>query len=193
MQLTTLQDCLNVLTDGELFEHDFSSNISNIFQWVNESADLSLKSKERIIASFKLRELLIDVSFDEGLSFSDSSAIYNLLLEELRFHGKEHLIGLCFNANYKLIKKDILSIGSVDTVLVSPRDVFKFAFINNASFIALAQNHPSGDATPGESDIELTKTIAKIGKVVGIRLIDHIIIGKNTYFSMYEEDESMFK
>lgn len=76
--------------------------------------------------------------------------------------------------------------GTVDRSLVHPREVFKNAYLLSASYIICIHNHPSGDPTPSNEDINLTIKLKEIGELHGIGLVDHIIIGNNTYYSFYE-------
>ncbi len=87
----------------------------------------------------------------------------------------------------KYLDKLKLFIGSINLSIVHPREVFKNAYLLSASFIICIHNHPSGDATPSKEDIIITKKLNEIGNIHGIPLIDHIIIGKNNYYSFYQD------
>ena len=80
-----------------------------------------------------------------------------------------------------------VSIGSINTSVVHPREVFKTAILSNAASIILAHNHPSGDVTPSKQDINITHRINECGKILGIDLLDHLIIGDDTYTSLKEK------
>lgn len=84
----------------------------------------------------------------------------------------------------RLINCETISDGGVDITLLRPREVFANAFKNSATFVILAHNHPSGGLEPSESDIEVTKKLARIGKMLGVWLQDHVIIGSDGYVSM---------
>jgi len=93
-------------------------------------------------------------------------------------YKKEHLMGIYLDSRYKVIKKELISLGIVDSHIVHPREVFKPAIINSASFIVLLHNHPSENVIPTNEDIEITKMLVKAGKILGIQLLDHIIFCK---------------
>ena len=87
----------------------------------------------------------------------------------------------------KYIDKKRLFIGSINSSIAHPREIFKNAYLLSASFIICIHNHPSGDPTPSKEDMMITKNLKKIGELHAIYLIDHIIIGKNSYYSFYED------
>lgn len=86
----------------------------------------------------------------------------------------------------RLILKKELFIGTINEINISPREIFKEALKENASFIVLCHNHPSGDVTPSMQDDLTTEKLIEIGKIMQIRVIDHLIIGSDSYFSYYE-------
>jgi DNA repair protein RadC len=87
---------------------------------------------------------------------------------------------LLLNARNKLIRVEEISDGTLDTILVHPREVFKSAISANAAAIVLVHNHPSGDPTPSEADIKVTRDLIRAGKLLKIEVIDHVIIGRAT-------------
>lgn len=91
---------------------------------------------------------------------------------------KEHLRGLYLNSHYRVIHDEVLSIGSINANLIHPREVFKPAIEYGAAAIILVHNHPSGITKPSAADIEVTEQLVAAGKIIGIHLIDHIIIGQ---------------
>lgn len=108
-------------------------------------------------------------------------------LKEIREHKKEHFIIFFLDSRNQEIKREIVSIGSLNANLVHPREVFEPAIKNLAAQVILAHNHPSGDPEPSEDDVELNKRLAEAGKILGIEVIDHIVIGKNGYLSFKEK------
>lgn len=108
-------------------------------------------------------------------------------LRDLRNHKKEHFVIFYLDSRNQEIKREIISIGSLNANLVHPREVFEPAIRNLAAQIILAHNHPSGDPTPSEDDLEITKRLIESGKILGIEVIDHIIVAKNKFFSFKEK------
>jgi len=104
-------------------------------------------------------------------------------LKDLREHKKEHFVIFYLDSRNQEIKREIISVGSLNASLVHPREVFEPAVRNLAAQIILAHNHPSGDSEPSEDDIKLTKRLVEAGKILGIEVIDHIIVVKDKYTS----------
>jgi len=106
--------------------------------------------------------------------------IADLLREENRLYDVEHFQVVLLNTRRKLIRVEQISQGTLDTILVHPREVFKLAIAANASAVVLAHNHPSGDPTPSEADIKVTRDLIRAGHLLKIEVLDHVIIGKRT-------------
>lgn len=120
-------------------------------------------------------------------SFQDPSSVAGLFMERMRHLETEHVyLLLCDNKNH-LIKEILLSKGTVNASVLSPREIFIEALRFHAVCIFLIHNHPSGDPTPSKQDIAITHTIFEVSKMIQIPLVDHIIIGDNTYISLKEK------
>ncbi len=104
----------------------------------------------------------------------------------MREQKKEMFIELCLDTKNQIIKEETISIGSLNSNIVHPREVFKMAMAESAAHIIVTHNHPSGDPTPSMEDIEITKKLAETGKIMGIDVLDHVIIGDGRHFSMKE-------
>lgn len=100
---------------------------------------------------------------------------------------QEEFYCLYLAANNTIIDEELVFIGTVNHSMVHPRDVFKRAYELNASYIICVHNHPSGDVRPSKDDENVTLRFKQIGALMGVRVIDHIIIGKTTYYSFLEE------
>jgi len=109
-------------------------------------------------------------------------------LKDLRDHKKEHFVIFYLDSRNQEIKREIVSVGSLNANLVHPREVFEPAVRNLAAQIILAHNHPSGDPEPSEDDLEITKRLVESGKILGIEVIDHIIITKTGFISFKEKN-----
>ncbi|MCD6381780.1 MAG: DNA repair protein RadC [Candidatus Aenigmarchaeota archaeon] len=107
--------------------------------------------------------------------------------DELKTKEKEHLVGLYLNTRNKLLGKIVLSIGNLDSSIVDPKEVYKHALRLNAYGVILLHNHPSGDPTPSDEDIHITKIIEKAGAILNVKLIDHIVVGENSLVSLKEK------
>ena len=103
---------------------------------------------------------------------------------QLKGRKKEHFLVLSLDTRNRLINRKLVSIGSLDTSIVHPREVFKEAVSSCAASVIFAHNHPSGDPEPSKEDIELTKRLAKAGEIMGIDVLDHIIVCDRSYLSL---------
>lgn len=106
--------------------------------------------------------------------------VADLLREENRLFEVEQFQILLLNTRRRLIRIERLARGTLDTVLVHPRDVFKLAIAANASAVVLVHNHPSGDPTPSEADIRVTRDLIRAGQLLKIDVLDHIILGRRS-------------
>lgn len=118
--------------------------------------------------------------------FNTPASIANYFMEDLRHRETEVLMAVFLNTRHMLIKSIELTKGTVNASLMSARELFIEALKYNAVYIALLHNHPSGDPSPSREDIINTRKIHEAGKLIGIELIDHIIIGDNRYESLKE-------
>jgi DNA repair protein RadC len=140
----------------------------------------------QIVACFELSRRL--EMFDSSPKFKINSPedVYRRLYPTMRELKKEHFIELCLDTKNQVIREDTISIGSLNANVVHPREVFRTALIESASSIIVSHNHPSGDPIPSREDIEITKKLVETGKIMGISVLDHVIIGDGKHFSMKE-------
>lgn len=136
----------------------------------------------------ELAKRLSKATYTEGLSFHHPKSIAKCYMEDMR-HSKQEVIKLLMlNSKSRLIGEKNISKGTVNTSVITPRELFIEALENNSVFIILLHNHPSGDATPSKEDLLITERIRKAGSLIGIELLDHIIIGNNCYTSLRESN-----
>jgi DNA repair protein RadC len=116
----------------------------------------------------------------------------NAVFEYLRHIGglnREHCLLLTLDARRQVIAKHEISVGTVDASLVHPREVFRPAILDAASFVIVAHNHPSGDTNPSDEDLVITRRLATAGKILGISVLDHVVIGGDGYYSLQEHHQ----
>jgi len=104
-------------------------------------------------------------------------------MEDMRHLEKEHLVLVMLDNRCRLIKDKVLSVGTSTGSMVSIREIFKEALDNRAASVVLLHNHPSGNPSPSREDMKVTRSVLEAGKIIGIELLDHIVIGDNSYFS----------
>ena len=114
--------------------------------------------------------------------------VVSLVRSRLKGKKKEYFLAILLDTRSQLIKIAEISIGSLDSSIVHPREVFKEAISASAASVIFAHNHPSGDPEASEDDVNLTKRLAKAGEIVGIDVLDHVIIGDKKYLSLKREE-----
>ncbi len=112
--------------------------------------------------------------------------VYTLMKKRLKDADREHFYALLLNTKNVVLAVELISIGSLNASIVHPREILKPAIVASAASILLVHNHPTGDPAPSNEDIEFTRRMAKCGKLIGIELLDHVIIGDGCYRSLKE-------
>ena len=148
----------------------------------------AVKAIEFLAALELGRRVYEDKPLENNLKFNSAVKIYNHFKSELSGIEQEFFFCVYLNQHKKLIEKKLLFKGTLNRSLIHPREIFKEAYLCSAAYIICVHNHPSGNIIPSEEDINVTDSLVKIGKMQGIPVLDHIIIGGNKYFSFYENN-----
>lgn len=114
--------------------------------------------------------------------------VVELLVKDLETLDRELFFVINLRTSGQVINANIATMGTLNTCLYSPREIFKSSILSNAASVILAHNHPSGECKPSNMDLICTKRLATCGEIIGIPVLDHVIIGKDTYLSMKEEN-----
>jgi len=140
----------------------------------------------QILALFELsKRIKSGVIAEKVVNSSEDIAKY--YMERMKGLKREHLIAVFLDSKNKIINDKIISIGTLNSSLVHPREVFKEAIKSSANAIILVHNHPSGDCGPSSEDIEITDRVREAGEMVGIKLLDHVIVGKYKHYSYIQK------
>lgn len=140
----------------------------------------------QLLCLAEISKRMVKLEAEAGIRMADPHTVANYYMEEMRHLKKEQCRLLLFDTKSKMLGEEILSIGTINSSILSPREVFVTALAHEAVHIILVHNHPSGDPTPSKEDQLITRKIVEAGNLVGIRLMDHIIIGDNRYISLKE-------
>ncbi|MCI2049995.1 MAG: DNA repair protein RadC [Lachnospiraceae bacterium] len=135
----------------------------------------------RILSIAELSRRLSQCRESGTLSFSSPDSVYRCYGEKLRHKDREELLLLMLDNRLSLIAEEVVTVGTVNSTLISVREIFSLALREKAVNIMLLHNHPSGDPTPSEQDISVTGRIREAGELLEIRLVDHIIVGDDFY------------
>ena len=133
-----------------------------------------------LAAAFTLARKMAEELHRESPLLETPEEVANLLREDTRLRNVETFQILLLNTRRRLIDVVKISDGTLDTILVHPREVFRPAIAANAAAVVLAHNHPSGDPTPSEADIKVTRDLIRAGQLLKIEVLDHVIIGRAT-------------
>ena len=112
--------------------------------------------------------------------------LFKLLRPRIGREDREHFVAVLLSTRNAVIGIETISVGSLNASIVHPREVFKPAILHSAAAIALAHNHPSGDVTPSEEDLAITRRLKEAGNLLGIDLVDHVVIGHRSFTSLKE-------
>lgn len=140
-----------------------------------------------LVAAFEIsRRVESQSKWFSNKKITSSSDIAEIFIPLFRDEVKEKFIVVCLNSANKIIRYEIISVGSLNSSIVHAREVFKVAIENNSANIILLHNHPSGNEDPSKEDINVTKKLVEAGKVLEINVFDHIIIAENNYTSFVD-------
>ncbi|MGW7943947.1 RadC family protein [Staphylococcus xylosus] len=138
-------------------------------------------------AAFELGERMHSGSLEEKIQITSPQDVANFMMGKMEHLTQEKFIVLFLNSKNVIIKQKTIFIGTLNSSVIHPREIFSEAIKCASNAIVVLHNHPSGDTTPSKEDIRATNILRKCGEILGIDLLDHIIIGDHTYMSMVED------
>ncbi|MBN8208466.1 DNA repair protein RadC [Bacillus sp. NTK071] len=141
----------------------------------------------QLIAAMELGRRVSRLQLEERYTIRSPEDGANYVMEDMRFLSQEHFVCLYLNTKNQVLHRQTVFVGSLNASIVHPREVFREAFRRSAASLICFHNHPSGDPTPSREDIEVTKRLAECGKMLGIDMLDHIIIGDQKFISLKEK------
>lgn len=191
---------LNAVTHGRLTEtkaHDLAREITEDKTFLSridtvsvpEFIELGLEEQEAV-ALVSMAEVLKRslVKKSERESVFSSERLGKKLIAQIGHKEQEHLMAIYLNNQNQIVDERVISIGTKNRSLASPSDILRYAVRCNASSIIVAHNHPSGSVAPSGNDREFTRTIMECCKLFEIVLLDHVVVGRDTYYSFREKD-----
>lgn len=177
------EEILKLETNGEGIEKLYHLSTSDLMS----IHGIGKVKAGQIIALCELSSRLSKIQARAKLSFHSPDSIARYYMGDFRSYRQEHLMMLMLDSKNHLMGERLISKGTANASMAEPRDIFGEALRMGAVFIILIHNHPSGDATPSTADLNVTQRIYEAGEILGIRLLDHIIVGDGTYKSLKEE------
>ncbi len=149
---------------------------------------IGLCKAAQIQAAIELGKRISTHSGEEKVKVDSPLVVVDLLMEEMRYLKKEHFKTIILDTKNHIICIENVSVGNLNASIVHPREVFNLAIRKSANAIILVHNHPSGDPTPSTEDINITHRLIEAGNIIGIKVLDHIIIGDNKYISFKQRN-----
>ena len=140
-----------------------------------------------IIAAIELGKRVSEYTLEDKIVLNNTSKVYMYFKNMIKNEKQENFLVVLIDNKNRLISYKIMYKGTSDSSLVSIKEIFNYAIRESASAIIVLHNHPSGIPSPSKEDIKLTNNLINSGKIIGIPLIDHLIIGNNNYYSFYNE------
>ncbi|MFH1368617.1 MAG: DNA repair protein RadC [Elusimicrobiota bacterium] len=167
-----------------LLNHTAEKFVRLTFKDLSQIKGIGFSKAASIKASFEFAKRCI-----EGASYPPLSKPLDVLpiVGDLCGKKKENFVVFFLNGRNQVISRETISVGTLNASLVHPREVFEPAIRSVAAGVILVHNHPSGDCTPSEDDIEITRRLSDAGKIIGIEVVDHIIVGGEGYISFKEK------
>ncbi len=150
---------------------------------LSEEISIPLGKACQIVASAELGRRFFKKPGGRNVSIRNAKDV-SAYVRDMHELPKEYLRGIYVNGHHRVVHDEVLSMGTLDANIIHPREVFKPALEYGAAAVILVHNHPSGMVMPSSADIEITKQLVSAGKIMGISLIDHVIVGKGKYASV---------
>ncbi len=174
-----------------------SKNILNMFESIEglRNLDINMLTKIKgigkvksieLISALELGKRVYQTSYSDKIKIRSGIDIYNVFKDIIKDNNQEHFYTMYLDTKKNILGIKLLFIGTVNMSTVHPREIFKYAYLYSASYIVCVHNHPTGDTTPSQTDMNLTNNLIEIGKLQKIPILDHVIIGNNEYLSFYE-------
>lgn len=141
----------------------------------------------QVLAALEIAKRYGEHEFKPGEAFRGSGDVYAHFRERLASERREHFYAVLLDNKHRKIKDVPVSSGSLTASIVHPRDVFAPVVRESAAAVIFVHNHPSGDPTPSKEDIEITRRLREVGDLIGVRVLDHVVIGKGRYVSFVDD------
>lgn len=151
---------------------------------LSDDLGLPLTKALQLVASAELGRRFFQKKTKGGPALLRTAKDVSDYARDLQELPKEHLRGIYLNTHYRVIHDEIISIGTINSNIIHPREVFKPAIEYGAAAVILVHNHPSGVTKPSQADIEITEQLVAVGKIIGINLIDHVIVANGRFVSV---------
>jgi len=163
------------------------------FDYLRKIKGIGMTKACNLLAAIELgKRINREVDTIKDVKLTNSEIVYKFYKDKLGDEKQEYFYAVYLDTNKKIIGDKLLFIGTINYSLVHPREVFKEAYLKGASAILCVHNHPSGNPLPSKQDYDITNSLIEAGKILGVKVVDHIIICKNNYYSFLENNDIRF-
>lgn len=174
------------LSNRVLASYDFTELANLSFLELKQEFKKDIHAK-RVQAMFEIfRRTNKIIKYGDSKQIKTAEDVYNYFVDDIKDRKKEHFYVIMLNTKNRIIGKELISVGTLNSSLIHPREVFNPAIKASANSIILVHNHPSGDCKPSKEDENVTKILYDAGDLLGIKVLDHVIIGKDGFTSLKE-------
>ena len=187
----TREKSAKTIADEILKKYKSLNELKNInLEQLTKIKGIGVTKAVSILAAFELsRRINNQIMSLNETKITNSSLVFEYYKNKIGDKNQEYFYCLYLNIAKKVIKDKLLFIGTVNKSVVHPREIFKEAYLLSASGIICVHNHPAGSVFPSKEDINLTKKLVEIGELLGVKIIDHVIITNNNYYSFFENND----
>lgn len=168
-------------------QHRGLREIAGLFPAELQALGFASGAREKLAVLFELAKRYGEEEFVAGQPFLGSADVYAHFRERLAEEVVEHFYVILLDNKHRKMRSEEVSLGSLTSSVVHPRDVFLKVIRHSAAAVIFVHNHPSGDPTPSQEDLALTRRLREVGELIGVRVLDHIIIGKGRYVSFVDD------
>jgi len=163
------------------------------FEYLNKFKGIGKSKACILLATIELsKRINREVDSIKDIKLNNSELVYKFYKDKIGNKKQEHFYCVYLDNQKKIIGDKLLFIGTINYSLVHPREIFKEAYLLGASAIICVHNHPGGNPLPSRQDLEVTNNLIEVGKILGIKIVDHIIICKEKYYSFLENNDICF-
>jgi len=181
---TALDHAKAIISEYKSFRGVSAANITEL---IKDTKGIGNAKAAQIKAAMEIAKRYSEEKIEYGEQFQNSKNVFNHFHESIRSKKKEVFIAMLLDGKNRMIRDVLISEGNLTSSIVHPREVFNPAIKDSAAGIIFVHNHPSGDPAPSREDREITKRLKDAGELIGIKVLDHVIIGNGKYVSFADE------
>lgn len=163
------------------------------YEYLNKFKGIGMSKACILLSCIELsKRINREVDTIKNIKLNNSEIVYKFYKEKIGNKKQEYFYCVYLDNQKRVIDDKLLFIGTINYSLVHPREIFKEAYLLGASAIICIHNHPSGNVLPSRQDLEVTNNLIEVGKILGIKILDHIVISKEKYYSFLENNDICF-